>query len=360
VKLKIGIDCQSTLGQKTGIGLYTLELLNALRRVAPQHEYLELNWGCDVVMRSDRRLRWQQVELPRRAHAARVDLLHVTGFDAPLWRPCPVILTVHDVIGPLFPGNFPPIARGYWAWWLPRSVRFADFVVSDSRNTKDDLLRLTKVPEARIRVVYPGVSPRFGPLPSPDLGASIRHKYSLPSKYLLYVGTIEPRKGLSTLVAAYSRVSEHLCQDLVIAGKKGWYAQGLFDSVRTRGLGQRVHFPGYVADEDLPDLYRNADLFVFPSTYEGFGLPPLEALACGTPVICSDAASLPEVVGDAALLFPTGNEDALATTIRETLEDGTLQRNLRRAGPEQARRFTWDETARQMIEVYGQVYENLH
>ena len=229
--MKIGIDCQSTLGQKTGIGLYTVELVAALRRIAPEHDYLELSWGSDRVMRTDRRLRWQQIELPRRARVAHVDLLHVTGFDAPLWKPCPAVLTIHDLIGPLFPANFPLVARFYWAKWLPRSARFADFVVCDSQNTKADLLRLVPVAKGRVRVIYPGIGRHFQPVGDASLRRALLVKYHLPEKYLLYLGTIEPRKGLQLLVSSYARLAGEIVHDLVIAGKKGWYTEQLFQRV---------------------------------------------------------------------------------------------------------------------------------
>ncbi len=353
--MHVALDTQSTRGRKTGVGRYTASLLAALRRVAPQDKFAELSWGADVVMRTDRRLRWQQWELPRQARSVSAAVLHVTGFDAPRWKPCPVVLTVHDLIGMLFPQNLPLVSRFYWSRWLPWSVRWADRVIADSEHTRGDLIRLLRIPGERIEVVHLGVGQAFRPQEGRAVLQAVHDRYGLPKAFILYVGTLEPRKGLDTLVAAYGSLAADTPHHLVIAGKRGWYTDALFRQVQALGLGQRVHFAGYVADEDLPALYNLADLFVFPSQYEGFGLPVLEAMACGTPVVCSNAASLPEVAGDAALLVPPGDAPALAAAIRRMLADPALQAAMRARGLERARRFTWEETARRTALVYRQL-----
>jgi len=350
--MKIGVDTQSTLGRKTGIGLYTSNLLRALRQVAPQHEYVELSSGLTKELRTDQRLEWQQFGLPRRARAAGVDLLHVTGFDAPWWKPCPVVLTVHDLIGLLFPANLPPISRLYWSRWLPRTIRWADRVIADSNHTKNDVSRLLGISPERIEVIHLGVDEKFHPVEDRKVLETVRDKYSLPKKFILCLGTLEPRKGLDTLIAALADLAVNNPCELVIAGKRGWYTQPLFQQVKALSLGQRVHFTGYVVEEDLGALYSLAHLFVYPSRYEGFGLPPLEAMACGLPVVCTDAASLPEVVGHAALLVPPDDPVALATAMRRLLGDGQLHTEMRSRGMERATRFTWEETARRTLHVY--------
>ena len=353
--MRIALDTQSTVGRKTGIGIYTARLLDALRRVGPEHEYREIAWGRDVSMRLDRRLRWQQWELPRRARAAGADLLHVPGFDAPRRKPCPLVLTVHDLIGMLFPQNLPPVARFYWSRWLPRSIRWADRVIADSEHTRRDIVRLLGVPTERIVVIPLGVDVAFRQVADAEALVAVRGRYALPETFILYVGTLEPRKGLDTLVDAYATLADALSHDLVIAGKRGWYTQSLFAQVRRLGLERRVHFTNYVADADLPALYSLAAIFAFPSRYEGFGLPPLEAMACGTPVVSSNAASLPEAVGDAGLLVPPDDPVALAAALRRVLEDADLRARLHAAGLAQAQRFTWEETARQTLTVYQEL-----
>lgn len=353
--MRIGLDVQSTLGRKTGIGLYTANLLRALRQVAPQHLYVELSWGRTEEMRTDRRLRWQQFELPRRARAAAVDILHVTGFDAPRWKPCPVVLTVHDLVGFIFPVNFPPVSRFYWSRWLPSTIGWADRIIADSEQTQRDLERLLGIPAERIEVIYPGVSETFQPVQDQVALEKVRHKYGLPHPIILYLGTLEPRKGLDTLIDAYGSLAKDLQHDLVIAGKRGWYTEPLFRQVEALGLGRRVHFTDYVADEDLPGLYNLAHLFVYPSRYEGFGLPALEAMACGLPVVCTDVASLPEVVGDAALLVPPDDVKVLVAAMRRVLDDSLLRADMRARGLKRASRYTWEETARHTAQLYEEL-----
>jgi glycosyltransferase involved in cell wall biosynthesis len=354
--MRIGIDTQSTLGQKTGIGQYTAHLLQALRSVTLEDEYIELNRGADVLMRLDRRLRWQQFALPLKAHRARVDLLHVTGFDAPLWHPCPTLLTVHDLIGILFPQNLPPISRFYWARWLPFSIRFATHLIADSDHTRRDLVRLLGVPELRITVVPLAAGVDCRPIQENDILQALRQKYQLPLRFILFVSTIEPRKGLDTLMDAFARLlSVYGDIKLVIAGKKGWYTDRLYDQIERLELKDHITVTGHVPDEDLPALYNAAEVLAFPSRYKGFGLPVLEAMACGTPVVCSSSSSLPEVAGDAALFVPPDDPQALCSALHQLLENEALRRQMREKGLAQAARFSWEETARKTSTVYRNV-----
>lgn len=352
--LKIALDTQAARQQRTGIGMYAAALLQALMEdgtVAP----VAIDWGCDPVMRVPQRIAWQQLRLPARARAAHADLLHVTGFDAPLWRPLPTVLTLHDLIGMLFPQRLPPIARLYWSRWLPFSVRFADAVITDSRWARDDIVRLLGLPAERVTVVPLAADRRFTPQPPAEI-ARVRHTLGLPAQMLLYVGTLEPRKGVDTLIEAWALLANRWpAARLVIAGKKGWYTNELDALVQRLGLGARVQFTGYIADADLPALYAAAHAFSFPSRYEGFGLPPLEAMACGTPVIVSNASSLPEVVGDAGLLVPPDDVAALAAAIERIFAAPDLRAELAQRGATQAARFSWQRTAQQTIAVYRDV-----
>lgn len=354
--MRIGIDTQSTLGQKTGIGQYTAHLLKALRSVAPEHEYLELNWGRDIVMRTDRRLRWQQFELPRQARRARATLIHVTGFDAPLRHPSPTVLTVHDLIGMIFPKNLPPVARFYWARWLPFSIRFATHLIADSENTKRDVIRLVGVPESRLTVVPLAAGTDYRPIVDSGILQAIRKKYQLPTRFILFVSTIEPRKGLDTLLDAFSQISSSDPEvKLVIAGKQGWYTDRLCAQIARLGLKERIIFTGHVTDGDLPGLYNAAEVFAFPSRYEGFGLPVLEAMACGTPVVCSNSSSLPEVADDATLFVPPDDAHALFSALNQVLKSETVRCQMRERGLSQAARFSWEQTARKTLTVYEKV-----
>ena len=349
--MRVGLDMQSTLGRPTGIGRYALQLLRALRDLGTDHEFIPLSRGREVVMRTDRRLAWQQIGLPRRARAEGVDLLHVTGFDAPLIRPCPVVLTVHDLIGALFPALLPPVSRWYWGRWLPRTVRSADVVIADSEATRADLVRLTGRPPESVEVILLGVDPCFRPLTFKESEPTLA-RYGLNRPYLLFVGTREPRKGLDTLLEAYGRLAVKHPHELVLVGAAGWGEPEGTPEARPAAWRDRVRVLDYVPNQDLPAVYSGAAALALPSRYEGFGLPVLEAMACGVPVVCSNAASLPEAAGGAALLVPPDDPQALAKALERVLTDPDLAGRLRQQGLDRAGRLTWEKTARQTLAVY--------
>lgn len=351
--MHIALDTQSTIGRPTGIGQYTSHLLAALRHVAPQHTYLEVAWGKAPSMRLHNRLLWQQFQAPYRARTLHADLLHTPGFDAPFWKPCPVVLTCHDLIGMIFPRNLPPVARLYWARWLPYSVRFADAVIADSQATQEDMVRLLGLDPARIKVIPLGVDLAiFEPQCTSEI-ERVRTKFGLPDDYLLFVGTLEPRKGIDTLIDAFAAV--HAVEpglNLVIAGKRGWYWQALLTRITDLGIAPFVHVLDYVPETDLSALYSGATVFVLPSRYEGFGLPVLEAMACGVPVITTNTSSLPEVTGDAGIMIPADDQVALADTINTVIGQSALQAEMRARGLERVQRFRWETAAEATVDIY--------
>jgi glycosyltransferase involved in cell wall biosynthesis len=354
--VRIALDTQSTLGQKTGIGVYTIHLLHALRQIAPQHEFIELDWRRDIAMRLDRRLRWQQCEVPRRSAAAGAHLLHVPGFDAPCRKRIPLVLTVHDLIGRLFPKSFPAMARFYWSRWLPFSIRFATHVIAVSHQTARDLHYMLRIPPERITVIPPAAGPQYTSALREEEISSVRRKYRLPARYILCVATLEPRKGIDTLLDAFACIrSRHGDVQLIVAGKRGWHCDGLFAQAKRLGMEPQAVFADYVADADLPALYAGAEMLAFPSRYEGFGLTVLEAMACATPVVCSNVASLPEVCGDAAVLVPPDRPGEWAAAMSQVLDDGSLRRSLAARGLEQATRFSWRSAAQKTLAVYERV-----
>ncbi len=296
------------------------------------------------------RIAWEQLGQPLALRRDRPDLLHATAFVAPLISHLPYLITVYDLSFALFPNLFRGPNQAYLRIFTRRSARRARRVIAISDHTRRDAHRLYGVPLDRIDVAYPGVDARFRQLPREAVEA-FRRKHNLPERFFLYVGTLEPRKNLSRLIEAVAQL-EMRDWRLVIVGGKGWLYGDLFAKVKSLGLGERVTFAGYAPDEDLPLWYNAATAFVYPSLYEGFGMPPLEAMACGTPVIASDAAALPEAVGDAGLTIRPDDVPGLAQAMRRVWDDASLRSDLSRRGTEQAGRFTWEATARATVEAY--------
>ena len=289
------------------------------------------------------------------------DVFHATDHLLPPLRRAGSVFTVHDLIFLHFPEYHLPLNRWYLSLMLPRFLRRADALIAVSENTKRDVVKLMQIPPDKITVIYEGVNPAYRPLDDSAARDRVREKYRLPAEYILYFGTLEPRKNLLTLLDAYHAllVRGQAIPSLVLAGRKGWLYQPVFARVRALGLEDRVHFTDYVDEQDAPVIMNAASVFVYPSLYEGFGLPPLEAMACGTPVICSNASSLPEVVGDGGLLFEPRDVGALANAIARVLADAELRTQLRARGIEQARKFTWERAARETLAVY-QAVEKQH
>ncbi|GIW11605.1 MAG: hypothetical protein KatS3mg061_2662 [Dehalococcoidia bacterium] len=290
------------------------------------------------------------------AWSAPCDLFHATEHLLPPLRRTRSVLTVHDLIFRFFPEHHLPLNRWYLTLMMPRFLRAADAIIAVSEQTRRDLSALYGVAPERVWVIPEGVNPRFRPPDHPAAITALRERLGLPERFILYLGTIEPRKNLLTLLEAYrALVAAGETADLVIAGRRGWLFAPVFARVRELGLEQRVHFTGWVAEEDLPFLLAAAQVFAFPSEYEGFGLPPLEAMAVGTPVVAANAAALPEVVGDAGLLVPPRDVAALAAALQRVLSDEELARTLRARGLARARRFSWEKAALETLAVYRAV-----
>lgn len=354
--MRVAFDVSATRGRKTGIGVYTDALVGALRSLASPPEIVLLDDGAGVDQRTDQRMLREQFTLPNLALAAHADVLHLTGFAAPLRSPVPVVLTVMDLIGVIFAKNFPWASRLYWSRYLPFTLASAAHLVTLSHHTKRDIVRLTRVHPQRISVVPPGVEPRFHLIADAQEAEAVRARLELPPRYFLFVSTLEPRKGVDTLLSAFALVANQVPEHLVIVGKRGWYYQPLYAQVRRAGLGARVHFADYIPDADLPALYYLATAFVFPSRYEGFGLTPLEAMACGAPVIASNTSSLPEVVGEAGILLAPNDVMGFARAMLATASSDAERFRLRALGIERAQAFSWEQAAEQMLQIYSAVH----
>lgn len=357
--MKIAIDTQTTLGQKTGFGFYVKNLVEALEKVDPTDEYIKISPKVEKDFSTPQRLFWDQISFPRKAKKAKVDLLHQPCFSAPLFYKGKIVVTCHDLISIFFPENLPLASRLFYSKWMPYSYRRADMIIAISEHTKKDIMTLLKIPEEKIRVIHSAANKDFQPVRSKAMIEMVQKKYHTGQKYFLDVGTIEPRKNLPFLVRDYAlAVKQGVEENLVITGKKGWYYENLFELVDKLNLGKKVIFTGYVDEKDLPALYSGATAFVFPSIYEGFGLPPLEAMACGVPVISSNTSSLPEVVDGAGILLPPKDEQVWADNMVKISRDKKLALNLSRLGLIQAKKFSWEETARKTFLVYKELSQN--
>ena len=287
------------------------------------------------------------------------DVFHATDHVLPSLRRTPSVFTVHDLAFLAHPETHLRANRAYLATMMPRYVAAATMVIADSESTRRDLLARYGVPPDNVRVVPLGVEPIFAPVPPTEARPVVAERYGFTAPYLLFVGTLEPRKNLRGLVAAYRALLQRRADlpTLAIAGGEGWWYDDLYRLIKREGLAGRVRFLGRVPDADLPALYSGSAVFAYPSLYEGFGLPPLEALACGTPVVCSNRSSLPEVVGDAALLVEPTDVGALAGALERLLDDEPLRRELRARGLARAAQFTWARTATETLATY---HEALH
>ncbi len=304
------------------------------------------------------RILWEQAMLPALAIRDGVDVLHCPLNVLPVASRVPVVLTIHDLTFIRYPDRFHPTKQRYLATFTRYAARHARRIVTDSAATRTDVIEAFGIAPDVVDVVYPGVDPDFRPINPDNAGqrdtlASFRTRHNLPDQYILYLGTLEPRKNVDRLVRAFARlVRQGLPHTLVLAGGRGWDFEAIDRAVVEEGVGDRVRFPGYVSRAEQPLWYSAADLFVYPSQYEGFGLPVLEALACGTPVVTSATSSLPEVVGTAGLTVNPGDERALADAIASVVTDPALALALRRAGPEQASQFTWAAAAHGCVLAY--------
>lgn len=295
----------------------------------------------------------QMIHWPMDKVFGAVDIFHATNHLLAHFRHARTVYTLHDLIFLRYPAYHLPYNRWYLTFTMPRYLRAADVIITPSECSRQDAIKYYGLPEEKIKVIYEAPAPTFTPLTDPASLSRVRQKYSLPQKFILNVGTIEPRKNLSALLEAFHPLLVDWPDlKLVLVGKRGWLYESFFQRLQTLGLQDCVIFPGYVDEADLPAFYQLAEVFVFPSLYEGFGLPPLEAMAGGAPVVSSNRSSLPEVVGEAGLLVDPTDPAALNLAVRQVLGDSQLQANLRARGLAQARKFSWQKAVDELEEVY--------
>ena len=300
------------------------------------------------------RIAWEQAVGPFAATRARLDLFHGPVNALPLAAPGRGVVTIHDLAFLAHPEALGAARRRYLTLLTALSARRAARIITVSAFTRDEVVRRLRVPASKVAVVHNAVDAAFKPLPAEEI-ARFKEAQRLPERAILCVGTLEPRKNLTGLLEAFARLAPATDAELVVVGGQGWLFDEALAHVATLGLTGRVRFTGFVPDDDLPRWYNAATIFVYPSLYEGFGLPPLEALACGAPTVTSAGTVMAEIVGDAALLADPRDPAAIAAAIARLLNDDTLRATLRASGPHQAAPFTWARAAAATRDVYDEV-----
>ncbi len=363
--MRIGIDYTAAARQGGGIGRITRGLVAGVAALDPDDEYVLLAardapsvtlWGPNF---SERRLplterqlaiAWHRAHLPLPVElwAGPLDVFHAPDFTLPPTRARRPIVTIHDLSFLRYPAGAVPALRHFLMDAVPRAAKRAAHIVADSEATRADLVNWLGLSPERITVVYAGVDERFQPVVDAARLEVVRAKYDLRRPFVFGLGTLEPRKNYVGLIRAFARAAlpDH---DLIIAGRTGWLYEPVLEAARTT---PNVRLLGFVEDDDLPALYTLAAVYCLPSHYEGFGIPCIEAMACGTPVVCSDRPCLPEIVGDAALLAGPDDTDALADALRRAALDAETRRTLIARGLARAARFPWSSAAATLLKVY--------
>ena len=356
--MRVGIDGTILTRKLTGIGVYTLRLTEELAKLSntdvilfSHREPLVQPAGVEtIISRAPQAHLFLQLKLPRLLKKHAIDLLHGPNFYLPLTGKTPKVMTVHDLSGVLHPEMHSAKHR-LSQMMFPPSLSRARRIIADSSATASELIGEYPDCENKIDVVHLGVSREMRPA-SEARKTELREEYALPEEFILFVGTLEPRKNLSGLIRAFARIAADIPQKLVIAGGEGWKFSDIYSLASELGIADSLVFTGYIEDDELSALYSLADVFCYPSLYEGFGLPVLEAMACGTPVVTSNISSMPEVAGDSALLMNPESPVEIAKGILRIIGDDSYRKDLIRRGFVRAEEFTWEETARKTREVY--------
>ena len=360
----------------TGSGQYLRALLEWLPRVAPEHEYHVVVPAGDgaptpapagVQLHSVlcggsnlAKVRFEQLLFPRACRALRADLAHVPYWAPPLSSPAPIIVTIHDLIPRLLPAYRGGRAVQLYTALVSAATSGAALVLTDSQASANDIQRELKLPASKVRAVYLAAGPEYGPKGDWQVDDPIRAKYGLEEGYVLYMGGFDARKNVRGLLSAWTWADASIGQGypLVLAGKLPQPDGAMFEDypalAKELDIADTVKFVGHVEEADKPALYRGASVFVYPSRYEGFGLPPLEAMSCGVPVVTTTAGSLPEVMGSAAYLLPPDDTRNFAAAIITLVVEPSVHDEMRNRGLEQAKKFSWQNTARETADAYGE------
>lgn len=374
-RMRIALDGVPLAEPKTGIGHYTFELARGLAALAPEYDFelvahvpieTMVEDAFDAALPANLRAvharvnslsrRWWTIGLPLYVQQNGITLFHGTNYKIPLWNRCRTVVTIHDLSLLLHSHTHEAELVRRARRRLPATARMASKIITDSESVKREICEHLKVRPEKIAVVPLASRRAFRPVAAAQ-AAEARRRLGVEEEFLLFVGTVEPRKNLLTLVRAFEELTRRtaLRPQLVIAGQKGWLTEELFALIEQSGLSARILFTGYISDEDLAALYSSCRVCVYPSLYEGFGLPPLEAMSCGAPVITSRIPVIMETMGDAARLVEPTNVRELADTIADVCGRAEERARLSAIGIAQAAKFTWERTARLTLDVYREL-----
>ena len=370
--MKIAIDATIIRKENTGTSFYIINLINGLAKIKDGNDYYifmnnELfkeffnfeNNNFHIINKNFKnrifRVIWQFFLFPFELKKLKVRVLHSPNYITPLFKlGFKVIVTIHDLTFYLFPEKFTVTKRLFFKYMLPLFIKISDKIIAVSNNTKKDILKFFKICERKVIVTFESY-PEYYTYNNDSNDQNILTKYGIGSKYLLFVGMIEPRKNILSILKSFKEIDSDLELDLVIAGKKGWYYKEIelyLEKLLRIGIKNKIIFTGYVSEPELKYLYQNAFIFIYPSIYEGFGLPPLQAMACKVPVIISNLSSLPEVVGNAAIMVNPYDIDKISEAIRTLYNDLDKRSELVNKGVIQAKKFSLENFAKNTIDVY--------
>lgn len=370
--MQIGLDGLPLTTPKTGVGHYTFELAQALAKLESESRfellypstYPVLGFPDPTSVPANLRLKrvrvgllgrqWWSAGLPRYIRRNGFDLFHGTNYDVPLWRKCATVLTIHDLSVLLHPETHTRRSVRRAQRRLPLMVRIADKIITPTETVRRELCEHFKVAPEKVFAIPEAARECFRPMEFAD-AESVRQRLGMGGEFLLAVGTIEPRKNLAVLISAFEEVLRSLpgsSLQLVIAGGAGWLSGPVFEAIAKSLVTNRILLTDYLHDDDLRALYASCSAFIYPSLYEGFGLPPLEAMACGAPVIASDIPTFRETLDEAAHFFDPENSQQLSEAIIQVTRNQDLRQRLMSAGLQQAQKFSWERTARLTLEVY--------
>lgn len=368
--MNIGIDGnEANVTQRVGSGQYSFELLRVLYEIDQKDNYWIFLKNVPVVdMPRERsnwhyrvfgpKIFWTQLALPTVLffQKGKIDVFFSPSHYAPRFSHIPQVVTIFDLSFLHFPQYFKRRDLLQLTRWTKYSVYNANAILTISESSKNDIIKAYNISKDKIFVTYPGYNGKIFKPQGEGRTTLVKKKYKIGDSYIIYIGTLQPRKNIPALVRVFKRLSKKEKNlQLVIVGKKGWLYQSIFEEVRNLKMQQKVIFTDFLPEEDMPPLLSGAKVYVLPSLYEGFGIPVVEAMACGTPVAVSDVSSLPEVVGDAGLLFDPRDENGMAAQIERVIKDDDLARRLSKKGLERAQKFSWRKAAEQTLKVLERV-----